>query len=273
MLHRELGDAAQLFFGTIDDQYLRVKRKRLTGDSYRDYESGLDKLARYFPDLRVGDFEPPTGTQRLEEFLDYQWGDSAPRTYNKGLSIIRDFFRWQIPRGKLHGDPTLLIERAKSRQVYRTTFSTDQRRAILAAGVELRDRIALRLLLDYALRKGALRVVQIKHFDHQRRRLTVFTKGQKVRELPLPHAAFWTDPGTLHPRIRSQTRPLPHGPTHRPLRQGRPDEADRPPRAARLVVPAPRSRRHRGRGHNQRASGCTRPGTPLGSAFSTPPGT
>jgi integrase/recombinase XerD len=174
-------------------EYLRVKRKRLTGDSYRDYESGLDKLARYFPDLRVQDFEPPTGTQRLEEFLDHQWGDSAPRTYNKGLSIVRDFFRWQIPRGKLHGDPTLLIERAKSRQVYRTTFSTDQRRAILAAAVELRDRIALRLLLDYALRKGALRAVQIKHFDHQRRRLTVFTKGQKVRELPLPHAAFWTD--------------------------------------------------------------------------------
>jgi site-specific recombinase XerC len=57
---------------------------------------------------------------------------------------------------------------------------------ILAAAVELRDRIALRLLLDYALRKGALRVVQIKHFDHQRRRLTVFTKGQKVRELPSP---------------------------------------------------------------------------------------
>jgi hypothetical protein len=53
-------------------EYLRVKRKRLTGDSYRDYESGLDKLARYFPDLRVQDFEPPTGTQRLEEFLDHQ---------------------------------------------------------------------------------------------------------------------------------------------------------------------------------------------------------
>jgi hypothetical protein len=35
-------------------------------------------------------------------------------------------------RGRLHGDPTLLIERARSRQVYRTTFSTDQRRAIIS---------------------------------------------------------------------------------------------------------------------------------------------
>jgi len=32
-----------------------------------------------------------------------------------------DFFQWQVKRGRLHGDPTLLIERARSRQVYRTT--------------------------------------------------------------------------------------------------------------------------------------------------------
>lgn len=142
-------------FGVQVAAYLRAKRKRLSDESYRDYESGLDKLARYFPDLRAEDFEPPTGTERLEEFLDHQWGDSAPNTYNKGLSIIRDFFRWQlIPRGKLHGDPTLLIERAKSRQIHRTTFPRDQRLAILAAAAELRDRIALRLLLDYTLRKA-----------------------------------------------------------------------------------------------------------------------
>jgi integrase len=34
--------------------------------------------------------------------------------------------------GKLHGDPTLAIERARKSAVYRTTFTIDQRRAILA---------------------------------------------------------------------------------------------------------------------------------------------
>jgi integrase/recombinase XerC len=173
--------------------YLRAKRKRLTESSYRDYESCLDKLARHFLDLQIEDFEPPTGTERIEEFLDALWGSGAPRTYNKNLSIIKDFFRFQIVRGRLHGDPTLLIERARSRQVYRTTFSTEQRRAIISEQSELCDRIALRLLLDYGLRKGALKAVQFKHFDHQRRRLTIFTKGQKVRELPIPHAPFWLD--------------------------------------------------------------------------------
>jgi site-specific recombinase XerC len=173
--------------------YLRVKRKRLTDSSYLDYESGLDKFARYFPDLRLEDFEPPVGTDRLEEFLDHQWGTKAPRTYNKNLSILRDFFKFQILRGRLHGDPTLAIERARKRDVHRTTFSSDQTRAILAEQASRRDRIALRLLLDYALRKGALRDLQFRHFDHQRRRLTIFTKGKKVRQLPIPDPDFWLD--------------------------------------------------------------------------------
>jgi site-specific recombinase XerC len=173
--------------------YLRVKRKRLTDSSHRDYEGGLDKFARYFADLELKDFEPPVGTERVEEFLDAQYGNGAPRTYNKNLSILRDFFKFQILRGRLHGDPTLAIERAKSRQVYRTTFNNDQRRAIVSSAEDRRDAIGLRLLLDYGLRKGALQAVRFKHFDHQRKRLTIFTKGEKVRELPLPDPALWLD--------------------------------------------------------------------------------
>jgi hypothetical protein len=72
--------------------YLRAKRKRLTKESYRDYEACLDKLARYYADLELGDLEPPVGTERLEEFLEFQWGARADRTYNKNLSILHDFF-------------------------------------------------------------------------------------------------------------------------------------------------------------------------------------
>ena len=71
--------------------------------------------------------------------------------------------------------------------------SDDQRRAIIAEAEDLRDRIALRLLLEYGLRKGALQAIQFKHFDHPRRRLTMFTKGQKVRQLPIPLPSFWLD--------------------------------------------------------------------------------
>lgn len=173
--------------------YLRAKRKRLSDGSYLDRESSLDKLARHFPDLRIGDFEPPTGTERIEEFLDAQWGRCAPGTYNKNLSYLKEFFRFQIMRERLHGDPTLLIESARKRDVVRTVFTTEQRLAIIAAATEQRDRVALRLLLDYGIRKGALRAIQFKHFDWQRHELMVFSKGAKIRNLPLPDAVLWTE--------------------------------------------------------------------------------
>jgi integrase len=86
-----------------------------------------------------------------------------------------------------------LIERAKARDVHHETFTPDQIAAIIGSQEDRRDRICLRLLLHYGLRKGALRAVQIKHFDHVRRRLVIFTKGQKVREVPTPDPAFWHD--------------------------------------------------------------------------------
>jgi integrase len=177
--------------------YLRTKRKRLTDRSYQDYESGLDKLCWHFAGLALADLEPPVGTDRVEDFLDRQWGAREPRTYNKNLSILHDFFKHAVRRGAMRGDPTLVIERAKARGVYRTTFTADQRRAIIAESPELRDRIALRLLLDYGIRKGSLQAVRFQHFDHARKRLTIFAKGGRVRNVPIPDPAFWDDLGRL----------------------------------------------------------------------------
>lgn len=79
---------------------------------------------------------------------------------------------------------------ARPRRPRPATSDRDQ----LAAGPDpdmlFRDRCALRLLLTYALRKESLRRVQLSHFDHNRRRLTIFTKGAKVRTLPIVEAAF-----------------------------------------------------------------------------------
>jgi site-specific recombinase XerC len=201
-----LADAARLLREAMKDKsyralplgqeaghYLRANKKRLAPGSYRDYESCLDKLARHFADLGIEGLEPPVGTELVEDFLEHQWGKAAPRTYNKNRSILREFFKFQVQRGKLHGDPTLLIASARKGDVYRTTFSRDQIRAIIAAQPELRDRVACRLLLNYGLRKGSLQAIQYKHFDHQRKRLTVFLKRGKIRELPIPHAPFWFD--------------------------------------------------------------------------------
>lgn len=172
--------------------FLRNKGKAMTKESRREYEGILANLARHYPDLRLQDFEPPMGTKRIEEWLDREWGHLKASTLNKSLAIASSFFNHYVRRGRLHGDPTTNIDRAKRAKPHREVFSDDERRALLAAASR-RDRILLRLLFDNGLRKGALRAIQFRHFDYTRRRLTIFTKGEKVRDVPVPAPAFWSD--------------------------------------------------------------------------------
>jgi site-specific recombinase XerC len=187
-------------------EYLRIKSKRLTPATQRDYESCLDKLARHFDGRELLEFEPPDGARLVESFLAAQWGDRAPRTYNKNLAVVHDFFLWQLRRGALRGDPTLNIERAKPRSVHRTTFNAGERARIMAVAANARERVALKLLLDYGLRKGALQNVRFEHFDFDRRRIRIFTKGEKIHQLPIPDEAFWKDLESITTEPETQPR-------------------------------------------------------------------
>lgn len=183
----------QLPLGRDVKRYLAAQQKRFTVSTMRTYEHVLVQLVKRFPHLTLADLELPMGAERLEEFMDERWGGGSRAAYNVNHSILSEFFKWHRRRGRMQTNPMELVDRARKPQVYRTTFSTDQHRTILASAESLRDRIALRLLLDYGVRKGALQVVQFKHFDHQRKRLTIFTKGQKVRPIPIPDPSFWMD--------------------------------------------------------------------------------
>jgi integrase len=172
--------------------YLRRNRGRLLPNTYTTYESCLDKFARHFSDLELTDFEPPIGTERLEEFIDEEWGAQSARTRAKNISILKVFFEWATLNGKLHGDPMRPIKPPKKRGVERTIFSEDQERAILASN-DRRDRLALHLLFKCGVRKSELRSIQFRHFDHPQKRLTVFRKGGKVQTLPVVDPAFWNE--------------------------------------------------------------------------------
>lgn len=174
-------------------RYLAAKRKELTDSSFRGWESCLDKFARQFADLSLENLELPNGADLIEPWMDERWGTSEPGTYNVNHAIIKDFFRWQVKRQRMRSNPMELVGRARKKQVYRETYTEDECRAIIASAGDLRDRIALRLLLHHGIRKGALQKVQFKHFDYARRRLTIFTKGSKVKIIPLPEPEFWTD--------------------------------------------------------------------------------
>jgi site-specific recombinase XerD len=121
--------------------YLRQNRGRLLPNTYKTYETCFDKLARHFCDLELQDFEPPVGTERLEEFIDEQWGERSARTRAKNISILKGFFEWALLTGRMHGDPARPIRPPRKRGVERTVFSPDQEEAILSQQPERRDRL------------------------------------------------------------------------------------------------------------------------------------
>ena len=174
--------------------YLRMKRKRLTKGSYRKYEAVLDKLARYFPDLEIGDFEPPVGTHRVEEFMNTPLGRQGTADLQL-LPVGRPGTSSSTRPSSVPSTATLPSLSNGRRRVIptRETFSRDQFRAIIASQDDLRDRLALRLMLTYALRKGSVREVRFERFDHVRKTVAVFAKGGTVRTLPLPDPALWHD--------------------------------------------------------------------------------
>ncbi|HET6916839.1 MAG TPA: tyrosine-type recombinase/integrase [Acidimicrobiales bacterium] len=168
-----------------------------TAETLRDYESILSKLAVDHADLELADFEPPIGTTRLREFIDRRWGDSAPRTRKKVRAVLMSFFKWAQAEFKLHGNPVIAIRTPRLRDVERDLFSAEEIAIIITAQVELRDKVALKLLLMMGLRKGELASVRFRDFDLGRRRLRVHGKGGKIRQTPIPTEELRQEIATL----------------------------------------------------------------------------
>jgi integrase/recombinase XerD len=166
-------------------RYYRWKKNEwgATAETLRDYEAILAKLALDHADLELEDFEPPVGTERLREFIDNRWGDKAGRTRAKIISVLRDFFAYQVREQRLHGNPALPISRPRRRDSTRGTFTAEDVAKLLASCTRQRDRVAVLLLFRLGLRKGELARLQFRHYDG--RDLTVQGKGGKVRLIPV----------------------------------------------------------------------------------------
>ena len=188
--------------------YLRAKRKRLTAESYRDYEACLDKLARYFADLELSDLEPPIGTERLEEFLEFQWGATGGADVQQEPLNPPRLLRLPRPPREPAGRPDADHRTGEDSAAFTaTTFTPDDRNGdprLEPRRSATSSRSGSCSTTDSA--RARCRGIQFKHFDHYRKRLTVFTKGGKIRDLPIPHPGFWNDLGQLIVEDQAQPR-------------------------------------------------------------------
>ena len=132
-----LADAARMMRDALKDRsyratplglevarYIRWKKNEwgATDETLRDYEAILAKLALDHADLSLPDFEPPIGTERLREFIDNRWGDLTARTRSKVISVLRDYFAFQVREGRITANPASPIFRPRRREVARGTF-------------------------------------------------------------------------------------------------------------------------------------------------------
>lgn len=209
--------------GSLDHavgEYLTHKQVRLSTSSYRGYSDTLKFLCEQYPTLQLADLAPPNGTILLEDFLAAPWGKRAGRTYNKHLSVLRDFCRWQFVRGHLVADLTPAIEKARVADIPHDAYTKDERARILAVNPGDREQIAIRLLLDYGLRKGSVLAVRLDSFDTVKHAVSFWMKGARYRTVSIPaDSPIWrhlssllaTEPGHhyLLPRrvVRRRTRP------------------------------------------------------------------
>jgi site-specific recombinase XerD len=175
-----------------------------TENTLRDYEIPLAYLCQRHPTLPLSAFEPPDGRELVRVFLHDCWGQRAPRTRAKNLSILRDFFKWCQTNDLMKGDPTLGILRPKPRDPERNVYQTAEPPLILAACARLRDRCAVGMLIEWGMRKGELTGFRLKDYDADRQRIRIRGKGGKVRMLPVISAGLMADLD-LHWRDRLET--------------------------------------------------------------------
>lgn len=211
--------------GSIVARYYTWKQDEwgATEATLRDYEIPLAYLCQRYPTLRLAAFEPPEGREIIREFLHEHWGNRAPRTRAKNLSILRDFFKWCQVRDLMKGDPTIGILRPKLRDPERNVYQTAEPPMILAGCVRLRDRVAVGMLIEWGIRKGELTGFRLRDYDADRQRIRVRGKGGKVRVLPVISKGLLADLD-LHLRERLEEGdadeyllyPEKRGPRHSP---------------------------------------------------------
>ena len=177
-------------------RYIRWKRTEwgASPDTITTYEPILARLAVFYADLTIKDFEVPAGVDRLRECMDFHWGESAPATKQKTIAVWRDFFEWAIDNGLILSNPARKLRSPKLRDTYSGPFADGFVQVALQVTSHqehLCDRLGVELISRYALRRAELEDFRFRDFDIMRRQLTLQGKGGKVRVIPIVDEPFW----------------------------------------------------------------------------------
>jgi integrase/recombinase XerC len=162
-----------------------------------DYESILARFVVEHAHLELGDFEGGAGAERVLEFVARNWGDGAPGTRRKVISVFASFFRWATRSDRITANPMDRIDRPRRRRAERHAHTPERIKAIIAAQPALRDRVAIALLARLGLRKNELRLLRWRDVDLGRGELRVHGKGGKIADIPIVYEDLLRDLAAL----------------------------------------------------------------------------
>jgi integrase len=141
--------------------------------------------------LLLSDFDSAQGAALVEQHLAERYGLLARGHTTRGFlsSPASSGGTRTVPPSD--ATPRRRSSLRKPRAIHRRTFTDSEVIQILTSNKAPRDQIALRLLLFFGIRKGALRGIQFDDFKPESRELTIVTKGEKIQTLQIVDDAIW----------------------------------------------------------------------------------
>ncbi|MFM1858527.1 MAG: site-specific tyrosine recombinase XerD [Pseudomonadota bacterium] len=157
---------------------------------------------------RLGAMDEPA----VQSFLLERQAQLRPASFNRLVSVLRRFFRWQLQRGQRADDPLRRVRAAKQPNRFPKAPSELQVEALLAApNVDhprgLRDRTMLELMYGTGLRVSELTELSMTALSLNEGLLRLTGKGGKERLVP-----FGAEAGHWLSRYLREARPLILGP-------------------------------------------------------------
>lgn len=144
----------------------------------------------------------------LQDYLAFKFSNQAKTSSAaRLLSSLRRFYRYQVREGRIHSDPTALLESPKLGSRLPKSISESQVEDLLqapntATDLGVRDRLMLEILYASGLRVSELVTLRMEQINTMHGIIKVMGKGNKERLVPIGEEALhWLQEYLAGPRL------------------------------------------------------------------------
>lgn len=153
--------------GPVVLDYLTYMRdRRMAAKTLRNRTNTLATMCELLDGYSLADLSGKSGRLVLDEVLVRRaWRDVKASSLDTYISTLKSFFAWAYDEELILHDPAKRIDRPKKRERQYSLFTVEEERELFAAQPFARDRVALMLHFEFAMRSTDLRLLQLRDVD------------------------------------------------------------------------------------------------------------